>query len=248
MTASVEESAATDIPALELRNVTSGYGQITVLRNVDLVVSRGSVVALIGANGAGKSTLIKTAGGLIRATGGDVFVNGRSMAKQAPHQRARAGVCMVPDGRGVFPSLSVRENLMMQIPPWEKDRSPERAIDAFPLLGERLGQAAGTLSGGQQQMLALGRCYLAKPMVVLLDEVSMGLAPLIVDEIFAAIRRLSAEGVAMLLVEQYVSLALELADHVCLLDKGRVSFSGDPSELDQDALVRHYLGEGEVAS
>lgn len=245
MTETPAGSGAPDIHVLELRGITSGYGQITVLRDVDLLVARGSVVALLGPNGAGKSTLIKTVGGLIRPTSGQVLVNGQDMTKRAPHQHARAGLCMIPDGRGIFPSLTVRENLALQIPPWVKDQSPDRAIDAFPLLGRRLRQTAGTMSGGEQQMLALGRCFLANPTVILLDEVSMGLAPIVVEEIFTAVRRLAADGIAMLLVEQYVTLALELADHVCLLDHGRLSFSGDPSDLEQDVLIRHYLGEPE---
>jgi branched-chain amino acid transport system ATP-binding protein len=231
-------------PVLELHGVTAGYGRATVLRDVHLTVPAGSVVALLGPNGAGKTTLLRTASGLLRPRGGHVLVNGIDLTGGAPHRRARAGVCLIPEGRGVFRGLTVRDNLRMHVPTWAGDNSIEAAVSAFPVLGQRLDQLAGNLSGGQQQMLALSRAYLSDPSVVLLDEVSMGLAPRVVDEIFVSLRNLATRGVSLLLVEQYVERALEMADEVILLDRGCVSFSGQPRDLDTEALLRHYLGTG----
>jgi branched-chain amino acid transport system ATP-binding protein len=236
--------AATAEAVLALRGVTAGYGRTTVLRAVDLAVAQGQVVALLGPNGAGKTTLLRAAAGLLGASAGQITVGGEDHTRSRPHLRARAGLCLVPEGRGIFPNLSVRENLLLQVPPWRRDTRYEPALEAFPILKERLSQTAGSLSGGQQQMLALSRCFLADPKVVLLDEVSMGLAPRIIDEIFAALVRLSDAGVALLLVEQYVSRALSVADHVYLLGRGTVTFSGPPSELDEAELMRRYVGAG----
>ncbi|WP_294570005.1 ABC transporter ATP-binding protein [uncultured Arthrobacter sp.] len=241
--AAVEESGV----ALELSGVFSGYGDTAVLRDVDLVIPTGSVVALLGPNGAGKTTLLRTAAGLLRQSAGVVSMFGSSVGRTAPHERAARGICLIPEGRGVFPGLTVAENLRMQRPTWCRDKDGlDRAIEAFPDLGHRMDQLAGSMSGGQQQMLALSRAWVAQPRIVLLDEVSMGLAPRVVDEIFTALRRLAASGVTLLLVEQYVSRALSIADQVNLMDKGEISFSGSPQDLDQDALVSGYLG-GEPA-
>ena len=229
---------------LALSGVTAGYGRTTVLRAVDLAVARGQVVALLGPNGAGKTTLLRAAAGLLRPSSGQITVGGEDHTRSRPHVRARAGLCLVPEGRGIFPNLSVRENLQLQVPRWRTDTRYEPALDAFPILKQRLSQTAGSLSGGQQQMLALSRCFLADPKVVLLDEVSMGLAPRIIDEIFAALVRLTEAGVALLLVEQYVSRALGVADHVYLLGRGTVTFSGPPSELDEAELMHRYVGAG----
>jgi branched-chain amino acid transport system ATP-binding protein len=239
---SSDGTAAARPTALALTGVTAGYGRTVVLRDIDLTVAVGSVAALVGPNGAGKTTLLRAASGLLRATSGAVSVSGDDVTPRRPHERARAGLCLVPEGRGIFPNLTVRENLLLQVPPWAKDRSLDSALEAFPILRERLGQRAGMMSGGQQQMLALSRCFLARPALVLLDEVSMGLAPRIVDEIFAALRRLAADGVALLLVEQYVTRALEMADHVYLLNRGRIAYSGPPQDLDEDELMRRYIG------
>jgi len=151
-------------------------------------------------------------------------------------------MCLVPEGRGIFPALSVRENLLLQIPKWNRSTGLDDALDVFPVLGERLGEAAGRLSGGQQQMLSLARCVLAKPSVVLLDEVSMGLAPIVIDQIFGSLKELAARGVALLLVEQYVNRALAMADMVHLLNRGEVTYSGPPSGLDEEAVLAGYLG------
>jgi branched-chain amino acid transport system ATP-binding protein len=227
--------------ALELSGVTAGYGATTVLRDVDVRVLRGSVVALLGPNGAGKTTLLRTAAGVLKPTAGKVLADGVDLTRRKPYERLKAGICLIPEGHGVFPNLSVRENLLLQSPPWKPSSDISPAIEAFPILGERLGQRAGTLSGGQQQMLALARCYLNEPAVVLLDEVSMGLAPRIVDEIFEALQRLAHSGVALLLVEQYVNRALAMADHVYLLQRGQTVFSGPAAELNSEELVGRYL-------
>jgi len=182
-----------------LDNVTAGYGDTTVLRNVSLRVPAGATVALLGPNGAGKTTLLRVASGLLRPWTGRLLVDGVDVTAASPHSLVGHGVCHVPEGRGVFPSLTVRENLLLQVSAKEAD-SIGRAVDAFPILGERMSQVAGTLSGGQQQMLALARAYLSNPSVILLDEVSMGLAPKIVDEIFEFLGRLSEAGAALLLV------------------------------------------------
>jgi branched-chain amino acid transport system ATP-binding protein len=228
--------------ALALAGVSAGYDGVTVLRGVDLVVPAGSIVALLGPNGAGKTTLLRTASGLLRPTAGRVLVGDRDVTGRAPNKRARVGLCLIPEGRGIFRSLTVRENLRMLVPPWRSDKSVDRALDAFPVLRQRLGQIAGTLSGGQQQMLALARTYLADPEVILLDEVSMGLAPKVVGEIFETLHDLAGRGVALLLVEQYINRALEMADQVVLLDRGRVVFDGSPADLDEDTVVKRYLG------
>ena len=231
-----------DDTVLHMRGVTAGYGRTTVLRDIDLLVKAGSVTALLGPNGAGKTTLLRTASGLLGVSSGQIIVNCEDHTKSRPHQRARAGLCLIPEGRGIFPNLSVRENLLLQVPPWRDGVGFEPALDAFPILKERIGQRAGSLSGGQQQMLALSRCFLSDPKIVLLDEVSMGLAPRIIDEIFDALVTLTASGVALLLVEQYVSRALNVADQVYLLGRGAINFSGPPSQLDEAELTRQYVG------
>ncbi len=224
-------------------SVTSGYGRTIVLRSVDIAVAKGTVVALLGPNGAGKTTLLRTAIGLIKPSTGTITVRRTDLTRKPSHIHARHGACLIPEGRGVFGSLTVRDNLRLQIPKWDKtNASVEQVTDAFPVLGKRLHQYAGDLSGGEQQMLALGRAFPSNPCVVLLDEVSMGLAPRIVDELFASLRQLAALGVALLLVEQYVNRAMEMADQIVLLDRGQVSFAGPPSELDEAAVLRHYLG------
>jgi branched-chain amino acid transport system ATP-binding protein len=224
-----------------LDNVTAGYGDTTVLRNVSLRVPAGATVALLGPNGAGKTTLLRVASGLLKPWAGRLLIDGTDVTPAAPHTLVDHGVCHVPEGRGVFPSLTVRENLLLHVSAKDAD-SIGRAVDAFPILGERMNQVAGTLSGGQQQMLALARAYLSNPSVILLDEVSMGLAPKVVDEIFEFLHRLSESGAALLLVEQYVARALELADFVFILNKGRVQFVGESNELGEEQILASYLG------
>jgi branched-chain amino acid transport system ATP-binding protein len=232
-------------PALELRSVSAGYGASAVLHDVSISVPRSSVVALLGPNGAGKTTTLRVAAGLLRPSGGTVVIGGKDASKAAPFRRARQGVCLIPEGRGIFRSLTVMENLELLIPPWRKGSGIDPAIQAFPILGERLGQVAGSLSGGQQQQLALARAFLSAPDVVLLDEVSMGLAPVIVDQIFESLKLLASTGVALVLVEQYVSRALEMADTAYLMARGAIAWSGPAAALDTDAITRAYLGHAD---
>ena len=226
---------------LSLDGVVAGYAETTVLRGVSLAVPEASVVALLGANGAGKTTLLRVASGLLRPTAGRMTLDGVDVTGQRPHQLAAAGVCHVPEGRGIFPSLTVRENLTLQAGSGSRG-GVERAFDAFPRLGQRMSQTAGTLSGGEQQMLALARAYLAEPKVMLLDEVSMGLAPKIVDEIFVFLDRLARQGASLLLVEQYVTRALALADYVYLMNRGTIAHRAEPSELADEDVFARYLG------
>jgi len=210
-------------------------------------VPAGTVAALLGPNGAGKTTLLRAAAGLLRPSAGTVLVGGADVTRLRPHRRARAGLCLIPEGRGIFPALSVRENLLLQIPKWNRSARLDDALELFPVLGQRLGETAGRLSGGQQQMLALSRCVLAQPSLILLDEVSMGLAPIVIEQIFASLQQLAERGIALLIVEQYVNRALAMADSVHLLNRGRLTYSGPPSGLDEDAVVSGYLGGGAEA-
>ena len=224
--------------SLQVRDASVGYGGTEVLRNVTLTVPRGRVVALLGANGAGKTTLLRMCSGLLPASRGEVLVDGVDVTHASPATLNKRGLCHIPEGRAIFPALTVLENLRLM----GGDDAVERAADAFPQLGQRLKQAAGTMSGGEQQMLALTRAYLTNPDFVLLDEVSMGLAPIIVDTIFDFLRRLADRGTALLIVEQYVAKALGLADIAYILHKGALVFCGEPAELDTDALAHSYLG------
>jgi branched-chain amino acid transport system ATP-binding protein len=227
---------------LELRGITAGYQNHTVLRDVGIVVPDHAVVALLGPNGAGKTTLLRVASGLLAPSSGTMVLDGADVTGAAADTLARRGVCHVPEGRGVFPTMTVRDNLRLQAP-GDLDEEQLAAISrVFPRLGDRITQTAGTMSGGEQQMLALAHAYLAAPSVILLDEVSMGLAPLIVDEIFGHLRALSSAGTSMLVVEQYVARALALADYVFVLRKGQIEFAGEPGELGQDSILASYLG------
>jgi branched-chain amino acid transport system ATP-binding protein len=228
---------------LRLERIRAGYGAATVLRDVTVVVPDGAVVALLGPNGAGKTTLLRVASGLLRPTAGRVVLDGEDVTSEPPHGRHRRGLCHVPEHRGVFLDLTVAENLRVFCRPGDEAAATARAVEAFPALGRRLGQTAGTLSGGEQQMLALARAYGGGSRLVLLDEVSLGLAPRLVDEIFAFLRRLAAAGVSLLVVEQYVTKALAIADYVCLLERGRTAFVGEPGELDSDRIAARYLGD-----
>jgi branched-chain amino acid transport system ATP-binding protein len=228
---------------LVLEDIHAGYDGHEVLRGVTLMVPDRSVVALLGPNGAGKTTLLRAASGLLQATGGSMMLDGTDVTGWTTARLAEAGVCHVPEGRGVFPGLSVRDNIRLQAPAGAWPAALDQAVTAFPPLRTRVDQLAGTLSGGEQQMLALAHAYLSDPMVVLLDEVSMGLAPIVVDEIFEHLRALAAQGTALLVVEQYVTRALELADYAYVLQRGRVEFAGEPGELDEGALAASYLGQ-----
>jgi branched-chain amino acid transport system ATP-binding protein len=226
----------------EMRSVCAGYETGQVLYDVNLSIPPRSVVALIGPNGAGKTTLLRVASGLLRPTAGQVLVDGKELTGRAPHVLAAHGICLVPEGRGIFPGLTVAENLRLQAPKSVDTTAIADICEVFPRLGERLDQVAGTLSGGEQQMLALAHAYIGQPKVVLLDEVSMGLAPKIVDEIFEYMHHLASTGTSLLLVEQYVSRALELAEYVFVLNRGRVTFAGEPCEVSSDAVFESYLG------
>jgi branched-chain amino acid transport system ATP-binding protein len=222
--------------------VTAGYGDVPVLRDVSLAVPPGTVVALLGPNGAGKSTLLRVASGLMVPTSGRVTLDGDDLTGKPTDAFARAGICHIPEGRGIFRSMTVEDNLLLQAPAGDEQASIERAVEAFPRLGERLRQRAGTMSGGEQQMLAVARAYLSSPKVVLLDEVSLGLAPIIVDEIFEFFSLVAAQGSSLLLVEQYVTRALAIADFVFLLNHGEVAFAGETREIDAAEIFRTYTG------
>jgi branched-chain amino acid transport system ATP-binding protein len=229
-------------PVLELSGIWAGYGETTVLRGVDLVVPPSSVVAVLGPNGAGKSTLLRVASGLLSPKQGRRLVAGEDTTGQKPSRLVRRGVCHIPDPRGIFRSLTVAENLALQAPKGRAADSIERAVGVFPHLGERLHQRSGTLSGGEQQMLAVARAYVQNPSVVLLDEVSTGLAPKVVDEIFAFLERLAAEGTALLLVEQFVHRALAIADRVSVLDRGVIRLTGNARDLTEEQIFASYAG------
>ena len=229
---------------LELHDIVGGYGSTTVLRGVTVEVPAGSVVALLGPNGAGKSTTMRMASGLLRPTSGRVVFDGEDVTRVGPTRRAQLGICHIIEGRSIFPSLTVQENLLLQTPRGVSRADVlEQVADAFPALANRRRQIAGTLSGGEQQMLSLMRAYLAQPRVVLVDEASLGLAPLIVDSIFEFLGRIAASGVSLLVVEQYVSRALALAETVYLLNQGAIVFSGPTDELDEDQIFALYAGE-----
>lgn len=227
---------------LELRHIVAGYGTTTVLRDVTVSLPAGAIVAVLGPNGAGKTTLLRVASGLLRATSGEVLVNGDDLGRRPTHEFARRGVCHIPEGRGIFRNLTVRENIILQAQAGQENDALEWVVDAFPVLGQRFSQTAGTMSGGEQQMLAVSRAYVSRAAFVLLDEVSLGLAPIVTDEIFAFMRRLAEQGQSLLLVEQYVVRAMELADYVYILNRGQVEFAGEPSELDESEIFRRYAG------
>ena len=234
---------------LELRDVTTGYGKVEVLHDLTLSVPAGSVVALIGPNGAGKTTTLRALAGTLPVWRGSITFDGARIDGLRAVDRARRGLTLIPEGRGIFPGLSVRDNLDVSV---RADRTaPDRVreqrltgvLDTFPRLRERLDQRASTLSGGEQQMLALSRALLADPKVLLMDELSMGLAPKIVEQLFETVGDLKARGLTILLVEQYLTYALRYADICYVLSKGRVSFVGEPAELkDTDDLSSSYLG------
>jgi branched-chain amino acid transport system ATP-binding protein len=229
---------------LRLDDLRAGYGRTEVLHGVDMVVPPGSAVALLGANGAGKSTLLRVTGGLLPARSGTISFGGDRIDETPAHERSRRGICLIPEGRAIFRQLTVRENLAMHVGGKAVERAIDRAVAAFPMLGGRLDQIAGTLSGGQQQMLAVARALVTEPQVVLADELSVGLAPVVVDEIFAAVDVLRREGRSLLLVEQYVDRALAVADYVYILHKGSVVFVGEPAQARNEDIFSQYLGTG----
>src|SRR5882724_6356329 len=231
----------TERPMFDLRNVDAGYDGTTVLRNIDLSVPEASVAVLLGPNGVGKTTLLRVASGLLPMSRGQLLLDDHDLSGEAPETLVGRGICHIPEGRGIFRSLTVRENLRLFAGQGDAD-DLDRAVTAFPRLGERMNQVAGTMSGGEQQMLALARACVGSPRLVLLDEVSMGLAPRVVDEIFAFLKVLAARGCSLLMVEQYVDKALAIADYVYVLSRGGVSFAGEPSELEGKDVFAEYLG------
>lgn len=235
-------------PMLELDDVEMAYGAIQAVKGVSLEVHEGEVVALIGANGAGKSTLLKGIVGLERMNSGRLWIDGQDCTHMPPHQRVGVGVALSPEGRGVFPDQTVRENLMLGAYTARSDRARVEALivqefERFPRLAEREHQLAGTLSGGEQQMLAISRALMSQPRLLLLDEPSLGLAPLIIADIFRSIRALRASGLTILLVEQMANQALAVADRAYVLETGRITVQGSGAELLNNPAVRAaYLG------
>ena len=233
---------------LAVHQLSVGYGGIQAVRELSLEVARGEMVCLIGANGAGKTTTLKALSGLLAPHGGSVHFDGQSITRLPAHEIARRGLALVPEGRGVFPRMSVAENLMMGAYARNDRAAIARDLDQvyalLPRLTERCAQLAGLLSGGEQQMLALGRAMLARPRLLLLDEPSMGLAPLMVQAVFDIIRRIAADGVAVLLIEQNAHLALKTCARGYVLENGVVTLSGPAAELAANPAVRQaYLGE-----
>jgi len=233
---------------LRVEALSAGYGPIQALSAVDLAVAPGEVVALLGANGAGKTTLLRTLSGLHRGFTGSVAFDGRELGRLAPERRVRLGMAHVPEGRRVFPGLSVRENLEVATSAWRRrgqaiDADLDQVFVLFPRLAERIAQLAWSLSGGEQQMLAIGRALMARPKLLLLDEPSLGLAPLLAEEVYGRIREINRRGVTVLLVEQNTVLALEVASRAYVLENGRIVLDGAAAELARDPRVREaYLG------
>jgi branched-chain amino acid transport system ATP-binding protein len=227
---------------VELRRISAAYDAIEVLHDVDLTIDRGQVLAVLGPNGAGKTTLLRVLCGELVPTRGDLLIGGRRLNGARPTDLARAGLCTIPEGRGVFPNLTVRENLWMvthrRVPLGAVE---EAAYRRFPRLGERRSQLAGTLSGGEQQMLAVARAVATRPALLLLDELSMGLAPIIVKELFAVVATLASEGVTVVIVEQFAEQVLGMAQHAVVLSQGRIAVSGTP-EVIREELRAAYLG------
>jgi len=232
---------------LEIRQLYSHYGRIAALHGVDLLVRRGKLVALVGANGAGKTTLLRTISGVQRATGGSIRFEGRDITRLRPDKRVRLGICQVPEGRQVFGPLSVADNLRLGAFTSSDDRAVakdlRRMYEMFPVLKQKAHEPAGTLSGGQQQVLAIARALMGRPRLLLLDEPSMGLAPMLVEEIFRAIVELRQQSITILLVEQNAHCALAIADDAYVMETGKIVMSGSGQELLADERVREaYLG------
>lgn len=232
---------------LELDSVVAGYDKVEVLHGVDLAVPSGTIVALLGPNGVGKTTTLRTIAGLLPVRRGAIRFDGRRVNGWAPHRIAEGGLVLIPEGRGIFPNLSVMENLKVNAnagpEPAQRGERLEWVLGHFPRLAERRDQRAGTLSGGEQQMLALSRAFLARPRLLMVDEISMGLAPQIVARLFDDIALLKEQGVAILLVEQYLSSALGVADICAVMAHGRIEFVGEPEEVrHSDVLTSAYFG------
>jgi branched-chain amino acid transport system ATP-binding protein len=230
-------------PALEVIGLRAGYGRVEVLHGVNLTVPRGSVLALMGPNGAGKTTLLNVASGFVRPTSGCIHVSGLHVNGVPPYVFAKAGVCSIPEGRGTFPNLTVRENLRVfsHAGTASIDQIEHSAYTTFPRLAERNNQLAGTLSGGERQMLSMCRAFVSEPVLLLLDEISMGLAPIIVSELYEKVAELARSGIAILLVEQFAAAAMKVADYAAVMRQGRIEVFGEPADV-AGALTEAYLG------
>lgn len=240
------------LPLLEVDDLEVRYGNARALFGVSLSVAPGSTLAVLGPNGAGKSSLAGAIAGLVPSSSGRIHFDGRDITKRSPHRIARAGLAYVPEQRGIFPTLTVLDNLRLtllhMVPPTDRGAALERAFAAFPQIADRRRQLAGTLSGGEQQMLSLARILAAPPRLLVADELSLGLAPLVVDVIFESLERARSEGVSVLLIEQYVDRALAFADEVVILRRGRVGWKGASADANE-ALLEEYLGgeRGDIA-
>lgn len=232
---------------LEVRDLTVSYGKHIALDRASLSVQKGQMVAILGANGAGKSSLLGAIGGRVTPASGDILYRGTSLLKMPQHQRAAEGIALVPEGRGIFPALTVRENLALgALPLRARDGEAQRmaeVLQLFPKLAQRRNQIAGTMSGGEQQMVAIGRALMSNPDLLLLDEPSLGLAPIVVKEVFAALSRIRSGGPTVLIVEQNARATLELADYAYLMEVGRITDFGPAAQIKNDpAVIRAFLG------
>ena len=235
-------------PLLTVEGVHAGYGDVPVLWGIDAAIERGEIACLIGSNGAGKTTLMRTISGLVRATAGSIIFEGKELAAAEPDAILAAGIAHVPEGRRLFSAMSIRDNLLMgaylrRDGPAAIAADLEKMFAMFPILAQRQAQDAGTLSGGEQQMCAIARGLMGAPKMLLIDELSLGLAPAIVDQLCDALRALNREGLTLLVVEQDVATALELAQHAFVMDTGRITRSGESAVLANDPAIREaYLG------
>lgn len=225
--------------SLELRNVSSGYGKVTALRDVSLKLFQGESLGILGRNGVGKTTTLKTIMGLLKVIAGDISFEGKPLTALPPHEIPRQGIGYVPQGRGIFPNLTVRENLYIGFRQQGSRDLSDYVFDRFPRLKERLDQYGGTLSGGEQQMLSLARCLLMNPKIILLDEPTEGIMPKLVAEIRNEIKKINSEGIGILLVEQNVQTALKLCSRILVMDKGTITFEGYTDHIKQDPELLH---------
>jgi len=235
---------------LEIKDIKVSYGKIEAIKGISLSVKQGEIVTLVGANGAGKTTLLKTISGILKPSAGVINFEGKDIQSIAPHNRVLEGLCQAPEGRGIFPGMTVLENLEMgkySRPDWKKELQEDldRVYTLFPRLKERQGQAGGTLSGGEQQMLSIGRALMSRPRLLLLDEPSMGLAPMFIQQIFKIIREIQTQGVSILLVEQNAAQALSCANRAYIMETGNIVKEGSGKELlNDEAIKKAYLGTG----
>ena len=243
------------MPLLELRNIESFYGNVQALKGVSLHVEKGEIVTLLGANGAGKSTTLRSISGLVRPAAGEILLDGKPISRISPEAIVRAGIAHVPEGRRIFPGLTVQENIMIgtsgrgRLPRGQMQQEVEEMYDIFPDLKRLSGALGWSLSGGQQQMLAVARGLMSKPRLLLLDEPSLGLAPIIVQQLFATIRQIRERGMTVLLVEQNANMALSVADRGYVMVTGTLTVEGTPAQLlDNDEVRAAYLGGGKQAT